>query len=233
MTEIWAGSPATESIKNACTTHEINGESELFANDEEEELSSNLHKAKRNMNSDMQQFEEPDIDQQNSSESEESDNQVASKKRLLPVNSTPKFVDNKRKKLEKQLSAKERDMVLINAAKKEIDLKTSIASGLVEFNKSINNAMGKMADSINSLGAGLVPGFAMLAQALTHNQQPQNQQPQNLPVFGNLGMNFHPLSGIPINQYHVYENQPENDHRMAAQVTNSSPENGDKVYASL
>ena len=156
LTEIWAGSPATESIKNACTTREINGESELFANDEEEELSSNLHKAKRNMNSDMQQFEEPDIDLQNSSESEESDNQVASKKRLLPVNSTPKFVDNKRKKLEKQLSAKKRDMVLINAAKKEIDLKTSIASGLVESNKSINNAMGKMADSINSLGAGLV-----------------------------------------------------------------------------
>ena len=68
----------------------------------------------------------------------------------------------------------------------------------------------------------------MLAQALT-----QNQQPQNLPVFGNLGMNLQPPSGIPINQYHVYENQPRNDHRMAAQVTNSSPENGDKVYASL
>ena len=128
-------------------------------NDEEEELSGNLHKAKRNMNSDMQQFEEPDIDLQNSSESEESDNQVASKKRLLPVNSTPKFVDNERKKLEKQLSAKKRDMVLINAANKEIDLKTS---GLVESNKSINNGMGKMADSIN--GAGLVQGFGMLAQ---------------------------------------------------------------------
>ena len=61
--------------------------------------------------------------------------------------------------------------------------------------------MGKMADSINSLGAGLVQGFGILAQALT-----QNQQPQNLPVFDNLGINVHALSGIPINQYHVYEN---------------------------
>ena len=180
------------------------------------------------MNSDMQQFDEPDIDLKNSSEAEESDSQVAFKKRLLPVNSTPKFVDNKRKKLEKQFSAKQRDMVLINIAKKEIDLKTSIASGLVESSKSINNPMGKMADSINSLGAGLVQGFGMLAQALT-----QKQQPQNLPVFGNLGMNFQPLSGFPINQYHVCENQPGNDHRMAAQVINSSSENGDKVYASL
>ena len=55
----------------------------------------------------------------------------------------------------------------------------------------------------------------MLAQALT-----QNQQPQNLPVFGNLEMNFQPPSGIPINQYHVYENQPGNDHRVAASSGN-------------
>ena len=52
---------------------------------------------------------------------------LASKKRLVPANPTPTFVDNKRKKSEKQLSAKQRDMVLINAAKKEIDLKTNIA----------------------------------------------------------------------------------------------------------
>ena len=40
LTEISAGSPATESIKNVCTTQKINGESELFVNDEEKELSS-------------------------------------------------------------------------------------------------------------------------------------------------------------------------------------------------
>ena len=231
LTEIWAGSPATESIKNACTTREINAESlsELFVNDEEEEdlsrLSSSVHTAKRNTSSDFQQVDQPDQDEQENSESENSDNELASKKRLLPANPTPTFVDNKRKKLEKQLSAKQRDMVLINAAKKEIDLKTNIAHGLVESNKSINSAMTKMADSINSLGAGLVQGFGMLAQALS-----QNQQPQNHPVFGNLGMNFQPpfqpLSNFPGNQYQAYDGQPGNDQRMTAQLSNYGPGSG-------
>ncbi len=93
------------------------------------------------------------------SESEDCDTQAGSNKQVLPVNPTPKFVDNKRKKLEKQLSAKQRDMVLMDAAKKEIQLKTTIAHGLLDSNKSINNTIGQMAESINSLGAGLVQGF--------------------------------------------------------------------------
>ena len=97
-------------------------------------------------------------------------------------------------------------MVPKNTAKKEIHLKTSIARGLVESNKSVNGAMSKMADSINSLGAGLVQGFGMLAQALS-----QNQQPQNNPVVGNLGMNFQPpfqpLSNFPSNQSQAYDGQ--------------------------
>ena len=75
----------------------------------------------------------------------------------------------------------------MSTAKNKIDLKTSIARGLMESNKCINSAMSKIADSINSLGAGLVQGFGMLTQALS-----QNQQPQNHPVVGNLGMNFQP-----------------------------------------
>jgi hypothetical protein len=202
LTEIWAGSPATESIKNGCTTRGINAESlsELFVDGEEEELNSSMGKATRNTE-ELQQLDLPTtveatVDLAINSESEDSNSfDRVSKKRSLAANSTPVFVDNKRKKLEKQLSAKQRDMVLINAAKKEIDLKTSIAHGLVESNKSINSAMSKMADSINSLGAGLVQGFGLLAQALSQNQQPQPQ-----PVFGNFGMNFQPLSSFPGNQ---------------------------------
>ena len=55
---------------------------------------------------------------------------------------------------------------MINAAKKEIELKTSIAQGLLDSNKNVNSAMSEVADSFHSLGNGL------LAQALTHNQQP-------------------------------------------------------------
>ena len=218
---------------------------ELFVYDDDEvgeveDLSSSLHKAKRNTNSEFQQFEQSDKDVQDNSESEDSENELTSKKRLLLANPTPKLVHNKRKKLEKELSAKQRDMVLINTEKTEIFIKTSIARGLVKSNKCINSAMSKMADSNNSLGAGLVQGIGMLAQALSQNQQPQNHS-----VTGNLGMNFQPpfqppsqpsfqpLSNFPSNQCQAYDGQGGNDHKMTAQVTNCSPESEDKVYTTL
>ena len=95
----------------------------------------------------------------------------------------------------------------------------------MESNKSINSAMTKMGDSINSLGAGLVQGFEMLAQPLS-----QNEQPQNHPVFGNLAMNFQPafqpLSNFPGNQYQAYDGQLGNDQRMTAQLSNYGPGSG-------
>ena len=91
--------------------------------------------------------------------------------------------------MEKQLSSKQREMVMINAAKKEIELKTSIAQGLLDSNKNVNSAMSKMADSIHSLGNGLVQGFGLLAQALTHG----NQQPPLYPVQGLR----HPMMQFP------------------------------------
>lgn len=41
--------------------------------------------------------------------------------------------------------------------------------------------MGKMAESINSLGTGLVQGFGLLAQVLSQNQQKQSYPVQGIP----------------------------------------------------
>jgi hypothetical protein len=113
----------------------------------------------------------------------------------------------------------------MNAAKKEIDLKTSIAHGLLESNKGINSAMSKMADSISSLGTGLVQGFGLLAQALSQNQQQQQNHP-----FGNFGVNYQPLAGFPNTQYH---SQPINHQRVATQSQQSKSGGADKGYVTL
>jgi hypothetical protein len=226
LTEIWAGSPATKAIDNGCTTREINGENistGFVETDDEETFMNSLFEKEDDANSQVKQPELQDVE--NNSESEESDSTLDSRKRIVPVNSTPKFVDNKRKKLEKQLSAKQRDMVLMNAAKKEIDSKTSIAHGLLESNKGINSAMSKMADSISSLGTGLVQGFGLLAQALSQNQQQQQNHP-----FGNFGVNYQPLAGFPNTQYH---SQPINHQRVATQSQQSKSGGADKGYVTL
>jgi hypothetical protein len=161
LAEIWARSPATKAIDNGCTTREINGENlstVLVETDDEEIFMNSLFEKEDDANSQVQQPELQDVE--NNSESEESDTTLDSKKRIVPVNSTPKFVDNKRKKLEKQLSAKQRDMVLMHAAKKDI-----------------NSAMNKMVDSISSLGTGLVQGFGLLAHLKTNNNNNKIIQP--------------------------------------------------------
>lgn len=173
LSAIWAGSPATKAIENACTPRRINENCDNIL----ENLES-VWEADEPLpfDNDIQTAQTHEISNNESSEVEQS----SSLKRSADVNPTPKFVDNKRKKMEKQLSSRQREMVVINAAKKEIELKTSIAQGLLDSNKNRNSAMSKMVDSIHSLGNGLVQGFGLLAQALTHG----NQRPPLYPVQG-------------------------------------------------
>ena len=147
-----------------------------------------------------------DIQTHEKSDESSEEEQSSSLKRSADVNPTPKFVDNKRKKMEKQLSSKQREMVMINAAKKEIELKTSIAQGLLDSNKNVNSAMSKMADSIHSLGNGLVQGFGLLAQALTHG----NQQPPLYPVQGLR----HPMMQFPNGMENLQPIQPMQMHQV-------------------
>ena len=60
--------------------------------------------------------------------------------------------------------------------------------------------MSKMADSIHSLGNGLVQGFGQLAQALTHG----NQQPPLYPVQGLR----HPMMQFPNGMENLQPIQP-------------------------
>ncbi len=227
LTKIWAGSPATKAIKNDCTTRVINGESisEIREGEDHETLENAFNEIEAMKEAEswphLQSEHECKNDLDNS-ESEDSDTQAGSNKQVLPVNPTPKFVDNKRKKLEKQLSAKQRDMVLMDAAKKEIQLKTTIAHGLLDSNKSINNTIGQMAESINSLGAGLVQGFSLLAQALS-----QNQQQQNYPVHG-IPFQPMPMAQMSNSQYH--NAQFAQDRRLSAsQVFNPTTDDSDNL----
>ena len=88
---------------------------------------------------------------------------------------TAVYVDNKRKLLEKNLSACQRDQVYLNIARDELQLKQNIVSGFTEASRESNKAFEQISKSIESVGQSIGNGLALLAQALGGMQN--NTQP--------------------------------------------------------
>ena len=94
------------------------------------------------------------------------------------LNPTPRFVDNKRKNMEKSLSASQRDQVYLNMAKQELKLKQNIVDQLATATRESNNAIEKISQSIESVGKSISDGLFALAGALKGPPTPfQVQQP--------------------------------------------------------
>ena len=119
---LWGGSPAPVTIRNAVISTQAGQDEEDFGS--EEFLSAN---------------EEEDVVQTPcDKESEES----TGKAKYL--NPTPRFVDKKRKNMEKSLSASQRDQVYLNMAKQELKLKQNIVDQLATAARESNNAIEKI-----------------------------------------------------------------------------------------
>ena len=149
---LWGGSPATESIINSQATLRVAGD--------EDDLESNG-------------YESPE-----ESENENDEMQSTSKnKQENPSNLTAKYVDNKRKLMEKNLSVNQRDQIYLNLAKDELKLKQNLVEDLAEATRESNKAFTQISDSIKSVGNSIGNGLALLAQALAGPQQSQYFNP--------------------------------------------------------
>ena len=102
------------------------------------------------------------------------------------------FVDNKRKQLEKNLSAAQRDQMFLKLAKDELKMKEAMVASLGESATHTSKAMGKIAESISSFGKALGDGLAMIAMAMA---PPQRQQVPSTPQASRMQMfSSHPSS---------------------------------------
>jgi len=108
-------------------------------------------------------------------------------------NPTLKFVDNKRKMMEKKLSASQRDQIYLNIARDELRLKQDIVTGLTEATKESSKAFEKVSESISTVGRAIGEGFTALANALNgmnhpapnnFNMQGQHFMRSTTPYFG-------------------------------------------------
>ena len=111
------------------------------------------------------------------SSSNENDTVAHTKKRK--VNSVPKLIDNKRKHLQKKLSAAQRDELLIKEANEDALFRKELADAMRESTESFSRSVESVSKAMTDLGAGVCRSIEMLSQAL----QPALRAPVNNNLF--------------------------------------------------
>eukprot|EP00112_Aurelia_sp_Birch-Aquarium-sp1_P020089 Seg509.14 transcript_id=Seg509.14/GoldUCD/mRNA.D3Y31 product="hypothetical protein" protein_id=Seg509.14/GoldUCD/D3Y31 len=168
---IWGGCPSVTKIGGAVTS--IAAENAGCASGDEsetEEASSTDVETQENGDSTEQEMPCSKKRREFSSASTSSSDDVTPKRKLT---------DNKRTKLEKPLSSQQRDQIMVQVAKDELEIKKRNAEILEQSTKGMEKMVETMAQSINSLGQQLGNGLLYLAQAMSSNpgyQVPQQQQ---------------------------------------------------------
>ena len=193
---IWGGCPPVSKIGGAISS-QSNGGTAKDADEEE---------------NDAEVLENPPS--QEDVTSEELHESAYPKKRPLSVEPasdsgkeypTKKSTEIKRAKLQKPLSALQRDEVMVRVAKDELELKKRTLEVLQQSSQNMVQMVGAMTQSMTVLGKQLENGFALLAQALaadSTNQHDHTQCHQHIPP-----QQQH-LGGMPPNNSNVPHSLP-------------------------
>jgi molecular chaperone GrpE (heat shock protein) len=92
-----------------------------------------------------------------------------------PDDACIKLIDNKRKHMERTLSAAQRDQILMKESKEEMNFKKEMTEVMKESSKNTANAIAHMTTAIENIGSGLSRSIEMLATVFAHQQQQQYQ----------------------------------------------------------
>ena len=187
LQKVWGGSPAAALIENpVCSS--ISGTTDGHIMDGEEDQN------------DIVQDTEQNLDNEQTSLSNE-ESQMAGSLR------TAQFVDKKRKQMEKNLSASQRDKLYLDMARDELNLQENMVKGLVEATNQSNKAFESISKSIESVGKSIGDGLGLLANAISN----WNQQPQSLNISTPLNYRIgipSSFNGYPGN-FQCYSNRPQ------------------------
>ena len=115
-----------------------------------------------------------------------------------------KFVDDKRKHLQRNLSAAQRDKMLLDEAKEDAQFRKDMTEALRESTKSFSKGVKEMSSAMLGVGAGMSQSIQMLTNALLQ-QQVQSYGPQQL---------------FPPYQVPPYQNNPQG---YFSQMSNNNP----------
>lgn len=82
-----------------------------------------------------------------------------------------KLIDNKRKNMERNLSAAQRDQLLLKESKEEMGFKKEMADIMRESSRNTATAITQMTTAIENIGTGLSRSIEMLATVFSQQQQ--------------------------------------------------------------
>ena len=123
----------------------------------------NLGKSERSIQSD----EDIGLSDTESTSSQQSINSAKSgATKRTASNPAPKLIVNKRKHLERQLSAKQRDQLLLRESQEDSRFKKDIAEAIRQSNETFAESMKQMSESMKEMTRGLTSSFQVLTMAM-------------------------------------------------------------------
>ena len=183
LVQIWGGSPSTEPLPFGKLTDDVNyekfseedlnftvgGEENMCGDNRDDNLSSSIIDSnyEADVSSPLQTPEASIVE----SNAYTSDISKRHKKRRNNNNENPipKLIDNKRRHMERQLSASQRDQILMNEAKEDTQFKKDIAEAIRHSNETFAASMEKISQSILQVAQGLTRSVEVMGQAMMSN----------------------------------------------------------------
>ena len=120
------------------------------------------------------------LDEENTEErSEEDENimeQINDATTDVPTEPANNVKDNRRKHLQKKISVHQREMLLIDIAKKEVEIKCETVDIMKHSIEQTERTMKAMTESFLSVGNGIKEGLTLLAQSFSAPAYPPQPQ---------------------------------------------------------
>ena len=192
LKQIWGGSPSTEPLSSGVGTDDFTDSNEnestldtqLASDDadvEELAIASSSHSEGGNM-----------LSSEGESPSGSAGKKSFKGKKRVSSNPVPKLIDNKRKQLERQLSASQRDQLLINESKEDSQFKRDIAEAIRQSNETSSQAMQQISMLMLQVAEGFTQSIEVLARAMVNKpSQPQYQHTPYLPTDKSAQVRMH------------------------------------------
>ena len=230
LVQIWGGSPSTEPLPFGNSTDDINYEkfgeenvnltvcgeedmcgdssiddnlrSSIIDNNYEADLSSSVWELSSLLTPETSTVE---------SNANSIDISKRNKKRRNNNNENPvpKLIDNKRRHMERQLSASQRDQILMNEAKEDTQFKRDIAEAIRHSNETFAASMEQISQSILQVAQGLTRSVEVMGQAMMSSTVGHNPY-QNYPNYAQYSNRGDPKRGDPKRGDPNMEREPNN-----------------------
>ena len=166
---IWGGSPAAEPLSYGIDSDFLNNDNN--PNSSSSDLSSNVSNS--NIGSPSAVLPPSTLTSLGLDKDDyDSDSSISTEMSGQPSNPVPKLIDEKRKHLQKKLSAAERDRIFLDESREDAQFKRDLADAIRQSNEVFAKSTSELSKSMAEMASGITASIQMLSQALCNQPHP-------------------------------------------------------------